>query len=138
MAASRYRHYYERVVRGELMHKLQVSNVHRVPRVKQISVSIATKLNPTSMSNPVPAAFILELVTGQQATFTRIRRANAMYKVRAGMLEGAKVHLHGDNMYHFMDRLLTQARAAPPATRERPHALRAPPTADPARRCSRA
>ena len=105
---SRYAQFYRTVVRPDLAHKLGYSNVHQVPKVDQITVSIATKLESSGLNNPVPAAFVLELITGQQAKFTRIRRSNARYKVRQGMLEGAKVGLHGDSMYEFMDKLVTQ------------------------------
>ena len=45
------------------------------------------------LDNPIASAFFLELITGQQAKFTRIRRGNAQYKVREGFLEGSKVTL---------------------------------------------
>ena len=51
---------------------------------------------------------MVELVTGQRAQLTRIKRANARYKVREGFLEGAKTQLHGEQMYDFMDKLVTQ------------------------------
>ena len=106
--ASRYRLFYETVVRPELLAKFQYKNVHMVPRVEKVTVSVATRLRPSGLDNPIAAAFMLELITGQQAKFTRIRKANARYKTREGLLEGAKVALRGDSMYHFMDRLVTQ------------------------------
>lgn len=101
--------FYDTVVRPDLLSKMQYKNVHMVPRVEQMTVSISTHMKASGADNPIPAAFILELLTGQQPVFTRIRRANAKYKVRTGVLEGAVVRLSGDNMYHFMDRLITQA-----------------------------
>ena len=49
----------------------------------------------------------LELITGQKPELTRIRVGNARYKVRAGFLEGAKVTMYNEQMYDFMDRLVT-------------------------------
>ena len=36
-----------------------------------------------------------------------MRKGNARYKVREGFLEGSKVTLHGNQMWNFMDRLVT-------------------------------
>mmetsp|Transcript_43054 Transcript_43054/g.71572 ORF Transcript_43054/g.71572 Transcript_43054/m.71572 type:complete len:194 (+) Transcript_43054:63-644(+) len=104
---SRYRLFYDTVVRSDLLSKLQCKNVHQIPAVSEVNLSIATRIRPSGPNNPIPAALILELLTGQQAKLTRVKRSNAMYKVRAGVLEGAKVSLHGDQMYNFMDRLVT-------------------------------
>eukprot|EP00962_Isochrysis_galbana_P023262 scaffold7006_cov108-Isochrysis_galbana.AAC.3 len=105
--ASRYRMFYDTVVRPDMLAKMQYKNVHMVPKLDKVTVSIATHMKPTGLDNPIAAAFALELITGQQAQLTRVKKANAKYKVRTGMLEGAKVVLHGDNMYHFLDRLVT-------------------------------
>jgi len=90
-----------------MLAKMQYKNVHMVPKIEKITVSIATRMQPTGLDNPVAAAFALELLTGQQAKFTRTKRSMAQYKSREGQLEGAKVALHGENMWHFMDRLVT-------------------------------
>merc|ERR1711865_620661 len=90
------------------MAKMQYTNTHAVPKLNGVSVQVTTKQAATGLDDAVPAAFILELVTGQTAALTRVKNANAMYKVRPGHLEGAKVTLHGDQMYHFLDRMVTQ------------------------------
>ena len=106
--ASRYKLFYQQVVRADLLSKLQYKNVHQIPKVTQISVSGATHaVLGKGLDHPVASAFFLELITGQTPKFTRIRRGNARYKVREGFLEGAKVTMHGDQMYNFMDRLVT-------------------------------
>jgi large subunit ribosomal protein L5 len=40
---------------------------------------------------------------------TKARRALATYKLREGMVIGAKVTLRGDRMYEFLDRFITIA-----------------------------
>jgi len=106
--SSRYKLFYQQVVRQDLLAKMAYKNVHQIPKVTQISVSGATKAQlGKGLDHPVASAFFLELITGQQAQFTRIRKGNARYKAREGFLEGSKVTLHGNQMYDFMDRLLT-------------------------------
>ena len=112
MSRCRLKEWYNVVVRPDLMAKMQYTNTHAVPKLNGVSVQVTTKQAATGLDNAVPAAFILELVTGQTAALTRVKNANSMYKVRPGHLEGAKVTLHGDQMYHFLDRMVTQVRLA--------------------------
>lgn len=106
--ASRYKLFYEQVVRQDLLGKMAYKNVHQIPKVTQIAVSGATRAQlGKGLDHPVASAFFLELITGQQAKFTRIKVGNARYKAREGFLEGSKVTLHGNQMYNFMDRLIT-------------------------------
>ena len=108
MSFCRYKSIYETVVRADLLSKMQYKNVHMIPKVTQVSVSGATHAAlGKGLDHPVASAFFLELITGQQAKLTRIRRGNARYKVREGFLEGSKVNMHGTQMYNFMDRLVT-------------------------------
>ena len=109
MSRCRLKEWYNIVVRPDLMAKMQYTNTHAVPKLSALSVNVTTKQASSGLDNAVPAAFILELVTGQTAALTRVKRANAMYKVRPGHLEGAKVTLHGEQMWNFMDRLVTIA-----------------------------
>ena len=113
MSRCRLKEWYNIVVRPDLMAKMQYTNTHAVPKLSALSVQVTTKQASSGLDNAVPAAFILELVTGQTAALTRVKRANAMYKVRPGHLEGAKVTLHGEQMYHFLDRVVTQVRLDP-------------------------
>ena len=51
----------------------------------------------------------LAAITGQKPVVTRAKRANAAFKLRAGMPLGCKVTLRRDRMYEFMDRLVNIA-----------------------------
>ena len=119
MSRCRLKEWYNVVVRPDLMAKMQYTNTHQIPKLNGVSVQITTKQAATGLDNAVPAAFMLELVTGQTAALTRVKNANAMYKVRPGHLEGAKVSLHGDQMYHFLDRMVTQVSLGPCQTQFR-------------------
>jgi len=106
--SPRYKLWYNTVVKPDLLAKLQLKNVHMVPALSHISISAATNVTSSQLNHPVAAAFALELISGRQPTLTRVKRGNARYKVRKGFLEGARVTLEGDDMYEFMDRLVTQ------------------------------
>jgi large subunit ribosomal protein L5 len=51
----------------------------------------------------------LERIAGQKPVATKARKSIAGFKVREGMLIGAKVTLRRDQMYEFLDRLTTIA-----------------------------
>jgi large subunit ribosomal protein L5 len=51
----------------------------------------------------------LTLITGQKAVPTRARKSVANFKVREGMVIGAKVTLRGERMYEFVDKLFNFA-----------------------------
>jgi len=87
---------------------MQYKNVHLIPKVTQVTVMMTTNIKPTGLDNPVPAAFLLELMTGQRAKLTRVRKYSTKLKIRPGTLLGAAVTLHGDVMYHFLDKVVTQ------------------------------
>ena len=51
----------------------------------------------------------LAAITGQKPVVTRAKRANAAFKLRAGMPIGCKVTLRDERMYEFLDRLINIA-----------------------------
>ena len=48
-------------------------------------------------------------ITGQRPVATKARKSVANFKLREGMVIGAKVTLRGDQMYEFTDRLFNVA-----------------------------
>ena len=49
----------------------------------------------------------LKAITGQQPIVTKAKKAVANFKVRQGQGIGCKVTLRGDNMYNFLDKLIS-------------------------------
>jgi large subunit ribosomal protein L5 len=49
----------------------------------------------------------LTIITGQKAVPTHSRKDISNFKLRKGMPIGARVTLRGDNMYEFLDRLIS-------------------------------
>ena len=50
---------------------------------------------------------ISELISGQKPVITKARKSIAGFKVREGQSIGCKVTLRGENMYNFLDKLVT-------------------------------
>jgi large subunit ribosomal protein L5 len=51
----------------------------------------------------------LAAITGQKPVVTKARNSISNFKIREGMVIGAKVTLRGERMYEFMDRLISAA-----------------------------
>jgi large subunit ribosomal protein L5 len=51
----------------------------------------------------------LAKITGQKPVLRKARKSISNFKVRKGMIVGAKVTLRGDRMYEFLDRLISAA-----------------------------
>jgi large subunit ribosomal protein L5 len=51
----------------------------------------------------------LGLITGQRAVKTKAKKSISNFKLRKGMEIGAKVTLHGNYMWEFLDRLMNIA-----------------------------
>ena len=49
----------------------------------------------------------LEIITGQKPVATKAKKAIAGFKLREGQAIGCKVTLRGENMYNFLDKLIS-------------------------------
>ena len=59
----RLRAFYETIVRKDLLHQLRYKNIHQVPQIEHVAVSMATRMRMGTLDHPVPAAWMLELLT---------------------------------------------------------------------------
>lgn len=90
-----------------LKEELKLTNVNEVPALSKIVVNIGCG-DATTNSKMLEAAMKdLELITGQKAVSTKAKKAIAGFKVRAGQPIGCKVTLRGENMYNFLDKLIS-------------------------------
>ena len=92
----------------ELQTELDLSNVHQVPKLEKIVVSVGTgKINGDKrMLEAVKNT--LTRVTGQAPVERLAKKSIATFKIRAGMGApvGINVTLRGARMYEFLDRFV--------------------------------
>src|SRR3989344_921298 len=100
--------YNEKVVPA-LEKELGISNAMAVPRVGKVVVNVGTGkiLKDTKRVDDVIAS--LEAITGQKVMQTKARKAIAGFKTREGLEVGARVTLHGQRMWDFLDRFFNVA-----------------------------
>ena len=81
----------------------------QIPRLEKITVSVGVGEATTNKKLLEAAVKELEQITGQHVVKTRARKSIANFKVREGQEIGAMVTLRGDNMWYFLERLISIA-----------------------------
>ena len=98
--------YNEEIV-PSLREKYNYKSVMAIPKLEKIVVNLGVG-DATSNSKLLDAAASdLKAITGQQPIVTKAKKAVANFKVRQGQGIGCKVTLRGDNMYNFLDKLIS-------------------------------
>ena len=105
----RLKQHYRKEVIGKLVEEYGYSNVMMVPKLEKIVLNVSLKEGIQNIKIIETAANELSLIAGQHAVITRARRSIANFKLREGMPIGARVTLRGDQMWEFLDRLLSVA-----------------------------
>jgi len=100
--------YREKIV-PSLQEKLARKNVHSIPKLEKIVVSMG--VGAASMDRKIldQAISSLAQLSGQKPQRTRSRKAVAAFRLRVGMEVGCRVTLRSRRMYEFLDRLIALA-----------------------------
>ncbi len=109
--APRLKALYDTQYRGELQAELQLENVHQVPKLEKIVVSVGLGKNKDDKRFHEAVKNTLTKVTGQAPTERLAKKSIAGFKIRAGMGApiGTLVTLRGARMYEFLDRFTNVA-----------------------------
>lgn len=104
------KHYLEVVVPA-LKQSRGYTNPHQVPSI--LKVVLNTGINSGADKTVIAESQRdLSAIGGQKAVLTKARKDIANFKLRSGQTVGATVTLRGDNMWHFLTRLLVVALPA--------------------------
>lgn len=97
---------YTTEVAPKIAEKFGIDNVMAIPRVEKIVINsgLGKSLNDASYIDT--ALNVLSRITGQQPVKTIARKSISNFKIREGMVVGAKVTLRGERMYAFLDKLI--------------------------------
>ena len=100
---------YKNSVAPALMTKFGYKSVMQIPKLDKVVINVGC--GEAIANSKVIDAIIadLGLITGQKAIPCRAKKSVANFKLRAGMVIGAKVTLRGERMYEFVDRLFNAA-----------------------------
>ena len=106
---SRLLELYKNNIKTDLMTKLDLKNIHEVPRISKIVLNMGIGEGKEDSKLIDKAAEDLTLISGQKAVKTKAKKAISGFKIRADMPLGVMVTLRNKIMYEFLDRLVNIA-----------------------------
>jgi large subunit ribosomal protein L5 len=109
--APRLKALYDTQYKKELQAELDLANIHQVPVIEKIVVSVGTGKNKDDKRVLETVKNTLVRVTGQAPVARLAKKSIATFKIRAGMGApvGINVTLRGARMYEFLDRFVNIA-----------------------------
>lgn len=109
-ATPRLKALYKETFVKELQAELNLANVHQVPKLEKIVVSVGIGKNKDDKRHYEVVRNTLTKITGQAPIDRMAKKSIATFKIRAGMNRvGISVTLRGARMYEFLDRLANVA-----------------------------
>ncbi len=109
MATARLYELYKSTVRPALREQFGYTNPHEIPGLVKIVINMGVGEATADKKKVDAAAADMALISGQKPLIVRARKAEANFKLRAGMPIGVKVTLRKQQMYEFLDRLVNIA-----------------------------
>ena len=106
---ARLQEQYRTEIVPKLRERLGRENVHSLPRLQKIIVSMGVGKASQDRKHLDEVIEHLAQITGQMPQRTRSRKAIAEFRLREGMEVGCRVTLRGRRMYEFLDRLIALA-----------------------------
>ena len=107
--SSRLKDQYNTEIREAMVKKFGYTNPMQIPKLDKIVVNMAVGEAKENEKLLETAAKDLETITGQHPVYTKAKKSIANFKIREGMVIGAKVTLRGEKMYEFIDRFFNLA-----------------------------
>ena len=104
---NRLKERYENEISKSLMTKFNYNSVMQVPAMEKIVINIGVGDAVSNSKLLDEAVEELTIITGQKPVVTTAKKSIASFKVREGHKIGCKVTLRGDNMYTFLDKLIS-------------------------------
>lgn len=97
---------YQEETSPALQEKFALKNVMQVPRLEKIVLNMGVGEATQNPKLIEEATKTLTAITGQKAVITRARKAISNFKLRENQAIGAKVTLHGERMFEFLERFI--------------------------------
>lgn len=106
---ARLKEQYEKVVKPSLVKDLGYKNPFQVPRLEKIVINMGLGEAAQDSRKAQGAVEELLLIAGQKPILMKAKKSIAGFKLRKGVVVGAKVTLRKERMYEFLDRLVNIA-----------------------------
>jgi len=100
---------YTAEIRAKLKDEFKYTNDMQIPRLDKIVINMGVGEATADSKKLTSAIEALTAISGQKPVATKAKKSIAQFKLREGMNVGCKVTLRKDQMYEFLDRLVTIA-----------------------------
>lgn len=100
---------YDKEVVPAMKAKFGYKNVMEVPRLTKIVINMGVGEAVADQKQIASAVEEMTLISGQKPVITKAKKAEASFKIRAGLQIGCRVTLRKQRMYEFLDRFVTIA-----------------------------
>ena len=100
---------YRARIRAAMKEQFGYTNEMQIPKLDKIVLNMGIGEAVADSKKAQTALKDLMAIAGQKPVATKARKSIAGFKLREGMVVGAKVTLRKDRMYEFLDRLVTIA-----------------------------
>ena len=100
---------YRERIRAAMKEQFGYTNEMQIPKLDKIVLNMGIGEAVADSKKAQTALKDLMAIAGQKPVATKARKSIAGFKLREGMVVGAKVTLRKDRMYEFLDRLVTIA-----------------------------
>ena len=100
---------YQERIRKVMREQFGYTNEMQIPKLDKIVLNMGIGEAVADSKKAAAAMKDLAAIAGQKPVATKARLSIAGFKLREGMVIGAKVTLRKDRMYEFLDRLITIA-----------------------------
>ena len=100
---------YTSEIRGTMKEKFGYKHDMQIPAIEKVVLNMGLGEGVGDRKKVQAAIADLELIAGQKVVPTRAKKSIAGFKLRDGMVIGAKVTLRRDRMFEFVDRLVNIA-----------------------------
>jgi len=106
---ARLKEYYKNEVAPALNKKFGYKSVMQIPKLEKVVINVACGEAKENAKVMDAVCKDLAAITGQKPVLCHAKKSVANFKLREGMVIGAKVTLRADKMYEFVDRLFNVA-----------------------------
>lgn len=97
---------YIKEVAPKMMKELGYKNIFSIPKIEKITLNVGLGKALTNKELIKVAESTFKRISGQIPVFTKAKKSISAFKIREGMVIGAKVTLRGKRMYDFLDKLI--------------------------------
>ena len=100
---------YRSEIRAKMKEQFNYTNEMQIPAIDKVVINMGVGEAVADSKKLTSAMAALAAIAGQKPIATKSKKSIAQFKLREGMSVGCKVTLRKDQMYEFLDRLVTIA-----------------------------